>query len=313
MSFKQDFLKDVLEALTSDPKKLPSKYFYDEAGDKLFHYIMNQPEYYLTCAEHEIIQTYRHDIVSLIKADTKLRIIEPGAGDGFKTRLLLEPFLKENYEIIYNPIDISPNVLNILCNSLVNFFPELRCEPVSADYFHLKEKIPHDDSKKLMLFLGSNLGNFTFEESSEILLKFSEVMNTGDYFMLGVDMIKDPNRILAAYNDANGVTADFNFNLLLRINKELEADFNKDHFIHFPVYNPVEQQAESYLISKIKQTVHIGHHKISFKAWEPILTEISRKYSLTKIEKLASISGFKILENFFDLNCDFCCSVWEKI
>jgi dimethylhistidine N-methyltransferase len=312
MTFKEEFLKDVLEGLTSNPKKLSSKYFYDESGDKLFHYIMNQPEYYLTCAEHEIIQTYRKNIVSLIKSANKLRIIEPGAGDGFKTRLLLEPFLKQPYEIIYNPIDISHNVLNILCNSMVSFFPELRCEPVTADYFHLKEKIPHDDSKKLMLFLGSNLGNFSYQESCDILMKFSEVMNPGDYFMLGVDMVKDPHRILAAYNDANGVTADFNFNLLLRINKELQANFNRDHFIHFPVYNPVEQQAESYLISKLKQTISIGQHKIHFNAWEPILTEISRKYSLSKIEKLANGAGFKIIENFFDLNCDFCCSIWEK-
>jgi L-histidine Nalpha-methyltransferase len=309
---KDSFLKDVLEGLTSKPKTLPSKYFYNDHGDKLFHYIMNQPEYYLTCAEHEILNTYRSKIQSKINVQSHLRIIEPGAGDGFKTKILLEAFLNRPFELIYNPIDISANVLDILCDSMVKDYPQLLCEPTAADYFHLKNKIPADGNRKLMLFLGSNLGNFNEGESLMLLQKFSEVLETGDYFLLGVDLVKDPNRILAAYNDANGVTAEFNYNLLHRINAELDGNFLIKNFQHYPVYNPLFQQAESYLVSKVAHDVYIDGNKIHFDAWETILTEISRKYTPAKIEELAYRSGFTIVENYYDMQKDFCCSLWKN-
>jgi dimethylhistidine N-methyltransferase len=313
MNVKEDFLKDVLKGLSSSPKKLSSKYFYDENGDRLFHYIMAQPEYYLTCAEHEILQKYNQEILSLMEIPDTLRIIEPGAGDGFKTRVLLEAALSRNHRVIYNPIDISSNVLAILCDSIVRSYPKLLCEPVVADYFELEGKIPDDNSKRLMLFLGSNLGNFTDEESFIIMRKFTSEMRSGDYFLLGVDLVKEPSRILAAYNDSKGVTAEFNFNLLTRINLELQANFNLDNFQHFPVYNPVLQQAESYLVSKLSHDVTVNSHTFHFSAWEPMLTEISRKFNVFKIENLANYSGFKILHHFFDDNNDFACSLWEKI
>ncbi len=313
MNFKEIFLKDVVEGLSSKPKRLSSKYFYDEKGDKLFHYIMEQPEYYLTCAEHEILQKYRHNILSFINVPDKLRIIEPGAGDGFKTRILLESFLNQTYDVIYNPIDISPNVLNILCDSIIKNYPHLICEPIVADYFNMEGKLPNDSSKKLMLFLGSNLGNFNKEESITVIQKFTSELQTSDYFLLGVDLVKDPSRILAAYNDAKGITAQFNMNLLQRINKELNADINLENFLHYPVYNPLLQQAESYLISKTEQDISIAGNYFHFDAWEPIMTEISRKYTPYKIKELACFSGFTVLDNFFDVNNDFCCSLWKKI
>ncbi len=313
MNVKESFLKDVLEGLSSEPKKLSSKYFYDENGDKLFHYIMAQPEYYLTCAEYEILQTHSLDILKRLHIDNGLRIIEPGAGDGFKTKILLESAMKNKYDVVYNPIDISPNVMNILCNSLVKSYPHLKCEPIIADYFNLDGKFPDDQNKKLMLFLGSNLGNFNNTETSAIMDRFSSELKQGDYFLLGVDLVKDPHRILAAYNDARGVTSEFNFNLLLRINMELQANFNLDNFIHFPLYNPVFQQAESYLVSKVAHKVVISGTTIHFEAWEALLTEISRKFTPGKIERLACQSGFTVLENFYDINRDFCCSLWEKL
>ncbi len=313
MNVKDSFLKDVLEGLASDPKKLSSKYFYDENGDKLFHYIMAQPEYYLTCAEYEILQTHSVDILARLQIKEGIRIIEPGAGDGFKTKILLESAMKKSFDVIYNPIDISPNVMNILCDSLIKSYPHLKCEPIIADYFNLDGKFPTDQNKKLMLFLGSNLGNFNESETTAIMQKFTAELQKGDYFLLGVDLVKDPNRILAAYNDARGVTSEFNFNLLLRINMELQANFNVGNFIHFPLYNPVLQQAESYLISKTSHKVIIAGNTIHFGAWEPILTEISRKYTPGKIERLACYSGFTVLENFYDINRDFCCSLWEKL
>lgn len=313
MNVNESFLSDVLEGLSSHPKRLSSKYFYDENGDKLFHYIMAQPEYYLTCAEYEILQTHSFAILSRMQIDKGLRIIEPGAGDGFKTKILLESALNKSYDVVYNPIDISANVMDILCNSLVKSYPNLVCEPIIADYFNMDEKWPDDRNKKLMLFLGSNLGNFNESETSIVMQKFGSELQKGDYFLLGVDLVKDPGRILSAYNDARGVTSEFNFNLLLRINMELQANFSVDNFIHFPLYNPVLQQAESYLVSKHSHKVSIAGNTFQFGAWEPILTEISRKFTPGKIERLACYSGFTVLENFYDINRDFCCSLWEKI
>lgn len=313
MNVNESFLRDVLEGLSSHPKRLSSKYFYDENGDKLFHYIMAQPEYYLTCAEYEILQTHSLDILARLQIKEGIRIIEPGAGDGFKTKILLESAMKKSFDVIYNPIDISPNVMDILCNSLIKSYPHLKCEPIIADYFNLNGKFPDDQNKKLMLFLGSNLGNFNDDETTAIMQKFTSELQKGDYFLLGVDLVKDPNRILAAYNDARGVTSEFNFNLLLRINMELQANFNVDNFIHFPLYNPVLQQAESYLVSKHSHKVNIWGNTFQFGAWEPILTEISRKFTPGKIERLACYSGFTVLENFYDINRDFCCSLWEKL
>jgi len=237
------FCDDIIEGLMANPKRLSSKYFYDDMGDKLFHYIMNQPEYYLTCAEYEILQTQGESIFRHINTSNGIRIIEPGAGDGFKTRLLIETLMAKDYECIYNPIDISSNVLDILCLSMRKIYPQVLCEPIVGDYAHMERKIPDDGLPRLMLFLGSNLGNYDTEATVDILQKFSDILKPGDFFLLGVDLVKAPSRILAAYNDANGYTARFNLNLLSRINHELDADFNMNDFIHFPLYNPVLQQA----------------------------------------------------------------------
>lgn len=314
MENTNSFLVDVVSGLTSSPKSLPSKYFYDEMGDKLFHYIMNQPEYYLTCAEHEILGKQGEAIFSNIKINKRIRLIEPGAGDGFKTRLLVHALMAKGYECTYNPIDISANVLDILCTSMLKTYPQLECEPIIGDYAELSEKIPDDGLPRLMLFLGSSLGNYDSEASINILRIFSTLLKPGDFFLLGVDLVKEPSRILAAYNDASGYTAQFNYNLLTRINRELDANFDTDNFLHFPVYNPILQQAESYLLSKQVQLVTIksANVDIHFGAWEPIHTEISRKYTLDKIESLSTNSGFQIISNYTDMHNDFCCSLWQK-
>ncbi len=314
MNQKEIFLHDVLEGLTSSPKRLSSKYFYDDMGDKLFHKIMNQPEYYLTCAEHEILQTHSESIFSNINTENGIRIIEPGAGDGIKTKILIQSLLLRGYDCIYNPIDISANVLDILCNSFRKIYPQLLCEPIVCDYANIGGKIPDDGLPRLMLFLGSNLGNYEHSDAISILKTFGGVLNKGDFFLLGVDMVKEPEIILAAYNDKNGYTAQFNYNLLQRINTELDADINIDDFLHFPLYNPVQQQAESYLVSKKEQNVLIGASgdTIHFNQWEPIHTEISRKYTPEKIQEMAEKSGFKVVAPYYDMNSFYCCSLWEK-
>ena len=168
--------------------------------------------------------------------------------------------------------------------------------------------------KNVLLYLIIAGTIFSFLTFNYKIQKFATILNQGDYFLLGVDLAKDPNRILAAYNDANGYTAQFNYNLLTRINNELDADFNIDNFMHYPVYNPVEQQAESYLLSKISQTATInkGEFQFQFKPWEAIRTEISRKFTIENIQNMALINGFSIVSNFFDFNHDFCCSLWKK-
>ncbi|MCB8994296.1 MAG: L-histidine N(alpha)-methyltransferase [Bacteroidales bacterium] len=314
MEQKEVFLNDVVEGLSSSPKRLSSKYFYDETGDKLFHKIMNQPEYYLTCSEHEILQSYGEAIFSHINTEGGIRIIEPGAGDGIKTKILIQTLLDGGYECIYNPIDISANVLDILCNSFRKIYPQMLCEPIVGDYENIGGKIIDDGLPRLMLFLGSNLGNYEQNEAVNILKTFGRILNKGDFFLLGVDLVKEPETILAAYNDKNGFTAQFNFNLLNRINRELDANFDISEFTHFPVYNPIEQQAESYLLSKKEQTVTLGAagKTFSFDAWEAIHTEISRKYSPEKIKSMAVDSGYEVVELYFDIFRNFCCALWRK-
>ena len=314
VNVNKTFLNDVATGLISTPKRIPSKYFYDEAGDKLFHYIMNQPEYYLTCAEHEILSTKAEDIFSNIDTSNGIRIIEPGAGDGFKTRLIIGHLLEKGFKVVYNPIDISSNVLDILCRSIGEIYPQVLCQPMVSDFAHIEKIIVDDGIPKLMLFLGSTIGNYSHQDALSVLQKFSSVLTDGDFFLLGADLVKDPKRILDAYNDSNGYTARFNYNLLERMNRELGAEFDVDNFIHYPVYNPLLQQAESYLVSKTEQDVYIEAAGCSyhFNAWEPIHTEISRKYTFEVIAGLATAADFNVVENYTDMNRDFCCSLWKK-
>ena len=311
----QDFLTDVINGLASKPKKLSSKYFYDEVGDRLFHKIMNQPEYYLTCAEHEILENYSREFFAKMNTQNGIRIIEPGAGDGLKTKIILHELLSDDLKCIYNPIDISANVLDILVDSLQNLYPQLVCEPVTADYTHLENKISDDLLPRLMLFLGSNIGNYEHGQAVSLLKGFGKNLRRGDFLLLGADMVKDPEIILSAYNDANGFTALFNLNLLTRINNELGGDFDLNDFVHYPIYNPVLQQAESYLVAKRSVEVNIAAAGKSFRInqWEPIHTEISRKYTVSNLETLAAQSGFEITENYFDVSRFYCCSLWKKM
>lgn len=308
------FLTDIMEGLSANPKTLPSKYFYDENGDKLFHEITHQPEYYLTCAENEILQSKCREILTHFDNKKGVRIIEPGAGDGFKTRALIDCVIQSGQPVYYNPIDISPNVLDILCRSILHYFPKIECEPMVCDYFTTDIKIKDDGIPRLMLFLGSTIGNYSQDQAVTLLKRFSAILKSDDFFLLGVDLVKEPFRILSAYHDKKGITAQFNYNLLKRINRELGADFVIDNFLHYPVYNPVLQQAESYLLSKKIQTITIkaAGESYEFNAWEPILTEISRKYTTDVIVQMADSAKMVVVENYFDKNSDFCCSLLQK-
>ena len=298
------FEEEVYQGLTDFPKHLSSKYFYDELGDRLFQDIMNMPEYYLTNAEHDIFNIHKREITNLFKeGNDKFKLIELGAGDGRKTKILLEYLTKTNTNFKYQPIDISQNVLNQLEDSITNELPDVHIEPLQGTYFEILNRINIENgTKKVILFLGSNIGNLLHHQAIAFLEHVGDFMHDDDLFFVGFDQKKNPQTVLDAYNDSTGITSAFNKNILTRINRELDADFDVDKFIHWEVYDPETGTAKSYLVSKEEQTVSIKKLElnIDFKPWESIHTEISQKYDDKVVSWLAEKSGLQIVAEFSD-------------
>jgi len=298
------FEEEVYQGLTDFPKHLSSKYFYDELGDRLFQDIMNMPEYYLTNAEHDIFEIHKREITNLFKeGNDKFKLIELGAGDGRKTKILLEYLTKTKADFKYQPIDISQNVLNQLEDSITNELPDVHIEPLQGTYFEILDRINIENgTKKVILFLGSNIGNLLHSQAIAFLEHVGGFMHDDDLFFVGFDQKKNPQTVLDAYNDPTGITSAFNKNILTRINRELDANFNLDQFIHWEVYDPETGTAKSYLVSKEEQTVSIKKLElnIDFKPWESIHTEISQKYDDKVVSWLAEKSGLQIVAEFSD-------------
>lgn len=275
------------------------------------------PEYYLTDCEEEIFQLQKQQLFeSFTNSQNHFEIVELGAGDGKKTRILLEYFLEQGSKIKYIPIDISEEAIQQLSRLMQKALPDLEFDGKIGDYFHLMEEISSfDKTDKVLLFLGSNIGNFTEEQSVKFLSHLRNVMNPGDKLFIGFDLKKDPDVILRAYNDPHGHTAAFNLNLLRRINDELGADFELLKFKHHEVYDPLTGTAKSYLVSREKQTVNIPGLKKTyrFEKWEPIFMERSQKYDLRMIDYLAEQSGFKVERNFTDSRHYFLNSLWKVV
>ncbi len=309
------FLTDVIEGLDKKHKSLPSKYFYDEKGDRLFQEIMALDEYYLTRAEHEIFCSQKANILDIFSPDGEpFNLVEFGAGDGFKTKVLLKYFSDQNVDLEYLPIDISQNALDGLEADLSKSIPDLKSIGLQGDYFEVLERLTHSSNKKnILLFLGSNIGNFNQKQALDFLSRLRSDLNKGDLILIGVDLKKNPEQILAAYNDSRGVTAEFNLNLLSRINKELDANFDLSKFKHHAVYDPASGECRSYLLSLEKQQVTIAGQTFCFDLWEAIHTEISKKYSIDEIHELASATGFKIKSDLKDSNHFFVDSIWETV
>ncbi len=309
------FAEDIRKGLSATPKSLSSKYFYDDEGSRLFQEIMKLPEYYLTRAESEIFQTRTPEIFKAFNAGSDaFDLIELGAGDGTKTSLLVEYFLAQSIDFNFVPIDISAEALNSLTATFAEKFPALKIQTEQGDYFRTLETFKErSDKKKIILFLGSNIGNFSETQALEFFRHLREVMNPKDLIFIGFDLHKNPKTILRAYADANGITAKFNLNLLKRINRELGADFNTEEFSHYAAYHPTERAARSFLISQKQQTVMIDalDQSFEFEKWEPIFMEVSQKYNLQMISELAAQSGFEIVENFFDSNNFYTNSLWK--
>jgi len=314
---RTQFAEDVLRGLTSTPKQLSSRYFYDDEGSRLFIEIMGLPEYYLTRAEKKIFTEQAEAIyVAFANGSDSLDLIELGAGDGTKTAVLIEHFLKRRLDFTYSPTDISQEANDALQARFRDKFPDLRIKPHTGDYFKVLESLRNgSDRRKVLMFLGSNIGNFSQEKALEFFRSIRSVLNANDRLFIGFDMQKDPRVIVRAYDDPLGVTAAFNLNLLRRINRELYADFDLTKFSHYAQYRPLECAARSFLISREKQTVTIKALDRSFdlEQWEAIFMEISQKYTHAMIEELASESGFAIETEFYDDENFYVDSLWLPI
>ena len=311
------FASEVLEGLSGAPKHLSSRYFYDDEGSRLFMEIMKLPEYYLTRAEMRVFTEQREAICDAIAAGAGgIDLIELGAGDGTKTAVLLEHLLAKGLEFTYQPIDISREANEALAANFREKFPTLRIDPHTGDYFKVLGSLKNGNGRrKVLMFLGSNIGNFLRDQAVRFFREMREVMNHGDRFFVGFDMQKDPRTIVAAYDDPAGVTAAFNLNLLSRINRDLGADFDVDKFSHYAQYHPIECAARSYLISRERQTVKIDclGRSFHFEQWEPIFMEISQKYTHAMIDELAGDSGFEIEREFVNKEDFYIDSFWRPI
>ena len=308
------FAVDIEEGLSNYPKQLSSKYFYDAAGDQLFQDIMAMPEYYLTNAEYDIFTRQKAAILEAF-GDSTFELIELGAGDGTKTKILLEYFLQQEADFTYRPIDISGNVLEQLAADCAQQFPKLKVDAVKGDYTKALSLIKEEDNhrRKVVLFLGGNIGNFPLPSAKTFIKELASCLSPGDLLLTGFDLKKDPKVVQLAYDDPAGITAAFNLNLLARINRELGGEFDLDKFMHWETYNPLNGEARSYIVSKEDQLVQIEQLQLSvhFAAWEAIAVEVSAKYSERDITELAEETGFVVNHNFVDQKAYFVDSLWE--
>jgi len=284
----ETFLADVIAGLTDNPKRLGAKYFYDAAGSRLFEEITRLPEYYPTRTELGILSERADEIARLIRPGAAL--VEFGSGSTAKVRVLLDaaPTLAA-----YVPVDISAEFLGAEATRLQDDYPHLKVLPVAADFTGLFELPPQVRGHPLVgFFPGSTIGNFEPHEADAFLRRAARILGPASRLIVGVDLVKDEQVLNAAYNDAAGVTARFNLNVLIRINRELGGDFDLDAFAHRAFYNPARSRIEMHLQSLARQKVRVARRTIPFRAGETIHTENSYKYTLARFASLAHGAGW---------------------
>jgi dimethylhistidine N-methyltransferase len=298
--------EEVLRGLTTQPRRLPPKLFYDAAGSHLFEQITETPEYYPTRTERAILKKYSGEIVR--QAGTNITLVELGAGSASKTQVLIEALLRRQLRADFYPVDVSSSALQGALKTLNGHFPRLRVSPIVADYTH---KIPDLNSlpgRKLVLFIGSTIGNFEPDEAMAFLKSVRRSLQPGDALLIGFDLIKNAGVLHAAYNDAQGVTAAFNKNMLVRINRELGGSFDVAAFEHVALWNRRKARIEMHLESMYEQTVWVqdlgrGFH---FEKGERIHTENSYKFNAASIARLLRRSGFRLETRWTDAQGWFC-------
>ncbi|WP_348264365.1 L-histidine N(alpha)-methyltransferase [Telmatobacter sp. DSM 110680] len=285
----------VYEGLMSSPKWLPSWLFYDAAGSRLFDQITQIPEYYVTRTERSILTAHAAEIVSRAAGENSLRLVELGAGSADKTRLLLSAAVNRQDTVFYEPMDVSASALVEAQIRIENEIPGVLVCPRVQDYtqdIELDATLPSE--RRLVLYIGSSIGNFEPGESLMLLERVRAALDPGDCLLLGVDLVKDESVLHTAYDDAAGVTAAFNRNVLVRLNRELDADFRPETFAHRAVWNSADSRMEMHLVSNIKQTVWLPaiDVRVNFEAGESIHTENSYKYRKGCAEALLQKAGF---------------------
>jgi len=317
------FADAVRTGLTQTPKQISSRFFYDDEGSRLFEQIMEQPEYYLTRAEYEILDTHKDALLRHFSLDDRaFELVELGAGNGLKTKLLLDYFAKQNTDFAYAPVDISGDALNRLADDVQTRWPDLPLNPRQTDYFDALDLIADEsvadaqtNRRLVVMFLGANIGNFAPDEATDFYQQLSDRLRPGDLVLTGFDLQKHPAIISAAYNDKAGVTRAFNLNLLRRINRELGADFDLNRFDHYEIYHPETGEARSYIVSDTQQTITIDalDLNVPFAEGEIIHTEISRKFTPDQIQTLAQDTDFRVTGWFTDSRGYFVDVVYEKV
>ena len=302
-------IAEIVAGLSLPQKMISPKYFYDERGSRLFEQICDLPEYYLTRTELGIM---RENISEMVKEiGPHVSVIEFGSGSGLKTRILLENLVEP---FVYVPVDISMEHLLETSAALKEDFPGLEILPVAADFtrpFPLPQPANMPE-RNLVYFPGSTIGNFEPEAAIELLRVMYQEAGAGGALLIGVDLKKDRQMIESAYNDSAGVTAEFNLNVLRRLNREYGSDFDLDGFRHTAIYNESSGRIEMCLVSQCDQDVTLGEHRFSFTEGEKIITEYCHKFSLEGFRELASIAGFRQVSTWLDANQWFSIQLYER-
>jgi L-histidine N-alpha-methyltransferase len=298
--------QEVFQGLCARPKRLPPKLFYDAEGSRLFEQITETPEYYPTRTERNIVQPFAAEIVA--QAGSNLTLVELGAGSARKTRALIEALLRRQLRLSFYPVDVSPAALREAVSRLNGDFHSLHIGPIVADYSHHLPPLNELPGHKLVLFLGSTIGNFEPDEALQFLRRLRQSLAPGDALLLGFDMKKDAETLHAAYNDRQGVTALFNKNVLARINRELGGRFDLDSFTHVAFWNQEMSRIEMHLESAAEQTVWVQDlgRAFHFAQGERIHTENSYKFSTATIARLLLQSGFRLENTWTDSKHWFC-------
>ncbi|MCS6952346.1 MAG: L-histidine N(alpha)-methyltransferase [Bryobacterales bacterium] len=299
------FAQAVREGLGASPKFLPCRFFYDEEGSRLFEAICELDEYYLTRAEREILEREAASLAARFTGPVTL--IELGSGNAAKTRLLIEAFLRNGAELRYVPVDVCRTALQDSCRALLRDFPPLKICAVAAEYWHALKLLPPAAGRKLVLWLGSNIGNLDRPEAVRFLRCLAQDLGSDDRLLLGIDLRKEASTLERAYDDSQRVTAQFNRNLLARINRELGGHFDVSRFAHRAVYREDVGRIEMYLVSEARQTVRIDalDWEVAFLEGEEIHTENSYKYSFEEIDELADAAGLRIEARWLDRHSRF--------
>ncbi len=294
------FAREVEEGITGFPKTLPCKLFYDAYGSELFEEITRLPEYYLTRTELSILQENAAEIVAA--AGSNVNVVELGAGTASKTCTLLHALARRQMRVAFLPVDISPNALREAHDRVVAECPTVSVKPVVADFSEGFGFLRGIQGRKLVLYLGSSIGNFDPDAAVAMLSQVRGQLAPGDALLLGTDLVKDPAILIPAYDDAKGVTAEFNKNVLRRLNRDLQADFDLDSFRHLALWNPVRSRMEIYLESMRTQIVKLGMLRLTVRvhAGERIHTENSYKYTMPMVRHMLDGAGFTLEHTWFD-------------